>query len=103
MIEQPVTEHLIVTQFDQQQPFAPQIEALIEASKLTAKEWQTRPILIIPPALNSIAAGLLAQLHGLMGYFPGCIRLRTMEKAPLFEVAEILNLQGFRNKGRTLR
>ncbi len=95
----------IPSQFDQQQPFEPQIAALIEASRLTAKEWQTTPLLIVPPSFNFIALALLAKLHGLMGYFPDCIRLRPVGEArpPRFEVAEILNLQALREAGRAKR
>ena len=95
----------IPAHFDQGQPFAPQIEALIAACNLTAAEWQTSPLLIVPPAFNFIAVALLAELHGLMGYFPGCIRLRPVESArpPRFEVAELLDLQTFREQGRKMR
>jgi hypothetical protein len=95
----------IPAQFDQQQPFAPQIEAIIAACNLTGQEWQSTPLLIIPPALNFIAVALLAQLHGLMGYFPDCLRLRPVEDArpPRFEVAEILDLQAYRETGRGKR
>jgi hypothetical protein len=95
----------IPAQFDQQQPFTPQIEAIIAACNLTAQEWQSTPLLIIPPALNFIAVALLAELHGLMGYFPDCLRLRPVENArpPRFEVAEILNLQAYREQGRSRR
>ena len=51
-------------------------------------------MLIIPPALDFIAVALLAHLHGRMGYFPDCVRLRPVEGArpPRFEVAEIIEL-----------
>jgi hypothetical protein len=54
---------------------------------------------------NFIAVALLAELHGLMGYFPDCVRLRLVEGArpPRFEVAEILNLQAYREAGRSHR
>jgi hypothetical protein len=95
----------IASQFDQGEPFAPQIEALIKASELTSKEWQTLPLLIVPPALSSIAVALLATLHGLMGYFPDCVRLRMVDgsRPPRFEVAEILSLQDYRKAGRGRR
>ncbi len=53
---------------------------------------------------------LLAELHGRMGYFPPCIRMRPVVGPdgqrivpPRFEVAEILNLQAIRDEARRLR
>ncbi len=106
LINQKISEvRNIPAQFDQQKPFQPQIEAIVEASGLTAAKWQATPPLIVPSALNFIAVTLLAELHGLMGYFPDCIHLRPVEGArpPRFEVAEILNLQAFREAGRGRR
>lgn len=106
LIDQPITEaRNIPAQFDHQQPFAGQLDALVDACGLTAQQWQSTPLLIVPPALNFIAVALLAELHGLMGYFPDCVRLRPVEGArpPRFEVAEILNLQAFRERGRGRR
>lgn len=106
LISRPIDEiRDIPAQIDHHQPFAPQIEALIEVCDLTPQEWQSTPLLVVPPALNFIAVALLAELHGLMGYFPDCVRLRPVEGArpPRFEVAEILNLQAFREAGRGRR
>ena len=96
--------HLLV-QFDAQQPFLPQLEALLAEAPLSSEEWQTLPILINPPALNVIAALLLAELHGRMGYFPPIVRLRPVKDStpPRFEVAEILNLQEVREAARQRR
>jgi hypothetical protein len=100
-------ERVIVlpTQFDHQQPFGPQMEALMVQIDLTPVEWQTAPILINPPSLNFITALVLAELHGRMGYFPPIVRLRPMDEAlpPRYEVAEILNLQAVRDVARLKR
>jgi hypothetical protein len=98
-------------QFDHQQPFGPQLEALLaplEAGSppaLTPDEWQTASILINPPSLNFITALVLAELHGRMGYFPPIVRLRPIADAlpPRYEVAEILNLQRTRDAARLKR
>lgn len=80
------------SQIDAQQPLAPQ-------------EWQSLPILVNPPSLNYSAALLMAELHGRMGYFPPCVRLRPVKDAlpPRFEVAEIMNLQAVRDAARKTR
>ncbi|MBM4459702.1 MAG: hypothetical protein FJ011_18395 [Chloroflexi bacterium] len=95
----------VPAQFDTGQPFAPQVEALLAAIPLTAEEWQTLPLLIVPPALNFITAVLLAELHGRMGYFPAIVRLRPIAGSllPRFEVAEIINLQAVREQARRPR
>jgi hypothetical protein len=92
----------IKTHFDNGQPFEPQLAALLAEIPLTPEDWQTAPLLINPPSFNYVAVLLLAELHGRMGYFPACIRLRPVADAvpPRFEVAEILNLQEVRNGAR---
>ncbi len=100
----------IPSQVDVQEPLAPQIVAMADAAGLNSQEWQTLPILVNPPALNFSAVTLLAELHGRMGYFPPCIRLRPVTGPdgqrvvpPRFEVAEILNLQAVRDAARERR
>jgi len=117
---QPIERSIsLPAQFDHQQPFGPQVDQLIaqidpssfdlrsggSGQGLTPNEWQTAPILVNPPSLNFIAALLLAELHGRMGYFPPIIRLRPIEDAlpPGYEVAEILNLQAVRDVARKKR
>jgi hypothetical protein len=72
---------------------------------LTPEEWQTAPLLVVLPSLNYIAAIVLAELHGRMGYFPSVVRLRPVEDAlpPRYEVTEIINLQGVRDAARKKR
>ena len=101
---------VIDSQVDTQQPLAPQIASLADAAGLTPEEWHTLPILINPPALNFSAVLLVAELHGRMGYFPPCIRMRPVVGPdgqrvvpPRFEVAEILNLQALRDEARHRR
>lgn len=92
-------------QFDHGQPFVPQLAQLMARLTLTSDEWQTAGILVVPPALNFIAALLLAELHGRMGYFPPLVRLRPAAEAlpPRYEVAEILPLQSLRDAARLRR
>lgn len=95
----------VQSQFDTDRPFVPQVEELVEACGLTPEEWQTLPILVVPPALNFIAVTLLADLHGRMGYFPPVVRIKPVRGAvpPRYEVAEVINLQEVRDKARTKR
>lgn len=92
-------------QFDERQPFEPQLAALLDQIELTPEQWQTEPILVILPALNFIAGALLANLHGRMGYFPHVVRTRPVEGSipRRFEVAEILDLQALRAAARESR
>ena len=91
--------------FEHDKPYEEQVNNLIEACNLSSKEWQTLPILIVPPSFNFIAVTLLAALHGIMGYFPPVIRLRPVAGTTpqRFEVAEIINLQKIRDNYRRLR
>jgi len=98
-------EMRVPVQFDAGQPFAAQVEALLDALPLAPADWQTEALLVVLPSLNFIAAVLLADLHGRMGYFPAILRLRPVEGVtpPRFEAAEIINLQAVRQAARGRR
>ncbi len=91
--------------FDAAKPYAEQIVALVDGIGLTPQQWQNEPILLNPPSFNFVAVALLAELHGRMGYFPPCIRLRpiTSSMPPQFEVTEVINLQEVREHSRKKR
>jgi hypothetical protein len=92
-------------QFDHEQPFADQVRALVESIGYSPEDWQTMPIIVNPPAFAPIAAVLLAELHGRMGYFPPIVRLKPIPHStpPRYEVAEIINLQAVRDRAREQR
>ncbi len=87
------------------QPLAPQVADMADACGLSPTEWQTLPLLVVPPALNFSAVALLAELHGRCGYFPAQVRLRPVQGSipPRYEVAEILDLQAIRDAARGRR
>ncbi len=95
----------VKTHFNETQPYTEQLRALVESTGLTATQWQQDRLLINPPSLSAIAALVLAELHGRMGYFPAVLRLRPIAGStpPQFEVAEILNLQAVREQARRQR
>lgn len=95
----------IPAQFDHAGPFEPQAAALVAQVTLTPAELQTAPLVVNLPSMNFIAALVLAELHGRMGYFPPVLRLRPVAGSlpPRYEVAEILNLQAVRDIARGKR
>lgn len=95
----------VMPQFDEQQSFAAQSTGLLEQIELSPEQWQGEPILVVLPSLNFIAAMLLAEMHGRMGYFPPVVRTRPVEGAipRRYEVAEILDLQTVRDQARHRR
>ncbi len=106
LTQTPITRILeVTTHFDEQQPFAPQLAALLAPIELTPAQWQNEPILVMLPSLNFIAGMLLAELHGRMGYFPAVVRTRPLAEGFVrqYEVAEILDLQGLRDRARGQR
>jgi len=106
LVGQPIARVIEVpSQIDPQQPLAPQIVAMADAAGLTPNEWQSRPMLVNLPSLNYSAVLLIAELHGRMGYFPSCVRLRLGKDIilPRFEVAEVLDLQAVRDGGQRKR
>lgn len=92
-------------QFEDQDPFMEQLFELQEGIPFSSDELQTEPFLIVPPALNFLAAMVISDLHGRMGYFPPIIRIRRVEDStpPRYEVAEIINLQDVRDAARAQR
>ncbi|RIK38686.1 MAG: hypothetical protein DCC57_20735 [Chloroflexi bacterium] len=106
LTQTPITRLIeLMPQFDEQQPFAPQVQAFLAQIDLTPAQWQGEPILVVLPSLNFIAALLLAELHGRMGYFPPMVRTRPVaDTLPRrYEVAEILDLQTIREQARQRR
>jgi len=95
----------VTVHFEGGKSYAEQVTALVDGLNFTPRQWQNEAILINPPSFSFIAVTLLAELHGRMGYFPPCLRLRPMEGSlpPRFEVAEIINLQEIREKARRKR
>jgi hypothetical protein len=92
-------------QFRHEEPFAGQAVTAVESAGLSGEEWQTRPLVVVPPALASIACACLAELHGRIGHFPPIVRLRPRPDAtpPVFDVAEVVNLQQLREQARGRR
>ena len=103
---QPI-DHLqeIKSQFELEQPLAPQIIQLLDALTITPDEWQSVGWLIVLPSLNYAAAVLLAELHGRMGHFPSILRLRPVTGMLVteYEIAEIVNLEAVRSTARMRR
>jgi hypothetical protein len=95
----------VKTHLDHTQPFAEQAAALVDAAGLSPADWQTTPLVVNLPSLAPVAALVLADLHGRMGYFPTVLRLRPAANTtpPAFEVAELLPLQLARERARTNR
>ncbi len=95
----------VAVRFDAETPYAKQIVALVDQIGVTPQQWQTEALLVNLPSFNFIAAALLAELHGRMGYFPPCLRLRPIKDSlpPQFEVAEIINLNEIREQARSKR
>lgn len=95
----------IPVQIDHGQPLTPQIVALVDAADLTPEQWQTMPLLVNLPGLTPAAAGILAELHGRMGYFPSVLALKRGDGIvpPRFDVWEIADLQALRSAARGRR
>jgi hypothetical protein len=95
----------VPTHCDLARSFAEQAAALVDAAGLTAEQWQSCRLAIVPPALAAIACLVIGEIHGRAGYFVPVVRLRPRAGAvpPVFEVAEILDVQGQRDAARARR
>lgn len=91
--------HALATRFDDARPYGPQCIALLDELGWTRQEWETRPLLVIPPGFAPAALTLISLLHGRRGHFPAMVRLRpeTSGLQPTFVLAEIVNLQALRH------
>ena len=91
----------IPAQINETEPLGSQITQLIDATGLSIDDWQQRNILINLPGYAPAASLLLAEIHGRTGHFPTILRLRPKHgSVTSYEVAEIINLQTFRDKAR---
>lgn len=67
------------------------IAQLVEAIGYTQVQLQTCPVVVIPPEASDIACGVIAELHGRMGHFPGLLRWNV-------GAFEVVNLQQLRSQ-----
>ncbi|QQS46602.1 MAG: hypothetical protein IPM66_22330 [Acidobacteriota bacterium] len=95
----------IKTQLDSSATFVERVQALIEGNGFSSGEWQTKSLVLNLPSFSPVAALVLAELHGRIGYFPAILRLRQISELnpPQIEVAEIINLQAARDAARQQR
>ena len=95
----------IKTHLDHQTSFPSQVKKLVGAIPLTSQQWQHSKILLVPPSLSIVSCILLSELHGRMGYFPAVLRVKPVPGStpPVFEPAEVLNLQAIRDASRENR
>lgn len=95
----------VPTHFDHSRSFAGQVVATVDSANLTSEEWQTLHLVIVPPSLAVIACLVIAEIHGRAGYFVPVVRLgvRPGVLPPIFEVAELLDVQGQRESARSRR
>lgn len=97
--------HAVPVNFDHARPFGPQVTEMVDLAVLTPHEWQTERLLVIAPAFSAIACVLMSELHGRAGFFPPIARLapRPHVVPPVFDVVEILDLNGQRQLARERR
>lgn len=95
----------VKTLLDPEQPFTPQVVALVDATGVSPDEWQNGEILVVAPSLGNIAALVLAEIEGRSGHFPSLLRLKpdSQSVVPRFVIAEILNLSAQRQQARARR
>lgn len=94
----------VKVQLNQDQPFGPQIAALVEGIGWTPTQWQHNQFVVSLPGLSAAGACILAEIHGRCGYFPAVIRTKPVGgPPPKFEPAEVINLAAVRDIARHTR
>ncbi len=91
--------------FDETLSFSDQAVRLVDATGMSADEWQTERLVLVPPSLAAIACLVIAEIHGRAGYFVPIARLspRPDSVPPVFDVVEILDLATQRATARSRR
>ena len=99
------TERRIPTQIDRSQPIALEMARIIDASGMSAYQWQTEVFVVIPPGLAIAALCLISELHGRCGYFVSVLNITPKPNStpPEYMITSIENLQTIREKARTKR
>ena len=89
----------LATRFDDERPYGPQCIALLDRLGWRKQEWETRPLLLIPPGFAPAALTLIPLIHGRRGNFPAMARLRPEVTGlqTTYVLAEIVNLQALRH------
>lgn len=95
----------IPVQFDEESSFTEQAAALVASVPLDAVQWQSEPILVNLPSLNTIAALVIAHIIGRRGDLPDVLRLRRDADAAAtrYVVGEIIKLSASRANARSTR
>lgn len=81
---------------DGDQPVLPQLGKLLKSVSALKVELRSEPVIVHLPTQTYLAALLMADLHGWMGYFPRVIRTSLRMGGgllPVQDVAEVLDLQ----------
>jgi hypothetical protein len=86
--------------FDNDGAFGPQAEAAVDAAGIT---WEGAPVVVVLPALSTIAASVLAAIDGRSGSLPAVVRLAPGRLPGTWDVAEILDLRAARLASRARR
>lgn len=98
-------QQTIRCQVSNEQFFDTQAQSLVDQIDLSPEEWQRVRFCVILPGLSTIAAAVLAHMHGRCGYWPAVVRLKPVQDSvpPKFVFAEVMNLDGMRQTARQLR
>jgi len=95
----------VPSQFDHACGYAEQATELVDAAGLSAAEWQSERLVVVPPSLAAIACLVVAEIHGRAGYFVPIVRLSPRAGAvpPVFDVVEVIDLNAQREAARCRR
>jgi len=85
--------------FLDERPYGPQCIALLDSLKWSRQQWESTPLLIVPPGFAPAALVVTSIIHGRRGHFPALVRLRpeTTGLQTTYVLAEIVNLQALRH------
>jgi len=87
------------------QPIEKQIVSLVDSIGLSTSQWETERLLVVPPPISHAAILVTIEVWSRAGYLPQVVRIRRKSgsQPPVYVLAEILDLQGFRDNARRKR
>ena len=97
--------HSIKCFLDMDKNLVPQVERILRSIPLSVEQLTSEQVVIVPPPIAYSAILLMVGLFAICGYYPPVIRRKKQIGSipPQYVVAEIVHIDAFKDKARSLR
>lgn len=85
--------------------FSPQAEKILDSIPMKDDEWTEERLVVVPPPISHSAILIILGIFAKCGYLPEIVRIKKKPKStpPIYMVAEIIELQPYKDKMRSKR